>query len=186
MLLALVVSVVADVANPETAPEEIAIDVAVTEVTLPKESTDIAGTADADPYVPADTPEVGSLADGSVPELILPAFVVSVVADVAKPETAPEEIAIDVAVTEVTNPFALTVIAGTALALPNDPVVEFTVARVVATAPATVVISPVNAGNLAAGTVPEDKLDAFNVLLAVLAVLKAKLACANAPKEVFA
>jgi hypothetical protein len=74
MFDAFVVSVVADVAKPETAPEEIAIDVAVTEVTLPKESTDIAGTADADPYVPADTPEVGSLADGTVPEDKLDAF----------------------------------------------------------------------------------------------------------------
>ena len=97
---------------------------------------------------------------------MLVALVVSVVAEVANPETAPEEIAILVAVTDVTNPFPLTVIAGTALALPNDPVVEFTVARVVATAPATVVMSPVKAGNLAAGTVPDDKLVALVALIA--------------------
>ena len=36
----------------------------------------------------------GNLAAPNVPDVILDAFVVSVVADVAKPETAPEEMAI--------------------------------------------------------------------------------------------
>lgn len=72
---------VATPANPVTAPELIEMAVDVADVILPVESTDIAGTADDDPYVPADTPEVGSLAASKVPEPILPAFVVSVVAE---------------------------------------------------------------------------------------------------------
>ena len=136
---------VATVAKPETEPAAIEIAVDVADVILPVESTDIAETADDDPYDPAATPEFGSLAASNVPELILPAFVVSVVAEVANPETALEAIAILVAVTAVTLPFASTVIAGTADADPNEPVLV----------PALL--------NLASGKVPEVILLAFVV-----------------------
>jgi hypothetical protein len=85
---------VATVAKPETEPAPIAIFVAVTEVTLPFESTAILGTTDADPNVPVLVPALLNLASGNVPELILPASVVFVVAEAANPETAPEAIAI--------------------------------------------------------------------------------------------
>jgi len=63
--------------------------------------------------VPADTPEVCNLAAGKVPLEILEAFVVSVVADAARPLTAPEAIVICVAVTDDILPFASTTILGT-------------------------------------------------------------------------
>jgi len=49
MLLAFVVSVVADAANPDTAPEEIATELALTEVILPYPSTVIEGIEEALP-----------------------------------------------------------------------------------------------------------------------------------------
>jgi hypothetical protein len=53
MLAALVVSVVAEAARPETAAEEMAIPVFVTEVTCPCALVTKTGTLDAEPYVPA-------------------------------------------------------------------------------------------------------------------------------------
>jgi hypothetical protein len=84
IFVALVVSVVAEAANPETAPAAIAILVAVTAVTLPFASTVIAGTTDAEPNAPVLTPALLNLASGNVPEVILLALVVSVVAEAAK------------------------------------------------------------------------------------------------------
>ena len=95
---------VATVAKPETAPTAIPILVAVTLVILPVESTVIAGTTDDDPYDPDVTVVFGILAAGNVPEVMLEAFVVSVVAEDAKPETAPAAIPILVAVTDVILP----------------------------------------------------------------------------------
>ena len=53
MLAALVVSVVADAARPETDAAEIAIAVGVTLVTCPLALVVMTGTDDAEPYVPA-------------------------------------------------------------------------------------------------------------------------------------
>jgi hypothetical protein len=58
-------------------------------------------------YDPLSRPE------GSVPDVIFAAFVVSVVAEAAKPETAAEVIAIPVLVTLVTCPWALVTKTGT-------------------------------------------------------------------------
>jgi hypothetical protein len=113
MFEAFVVSVVADAANPDTAPEAIAIAVFVTAVTLPAASTVITGTIAALAYTPATTPDVASLAAAKVPEPIFEALVVSVVAEAAKPDTAPEAIAIAVFVTAVTLPYPSVVITGT-------------------------------------------------------------------------
>jgi hypothetical protein len=55
----------------------------------------------------------------------------------------------------------LTVITGIALELPNDPVLEFTVANVSVLLPAELVASPAKAGSLAAAKVPLDMLVAF-------------------------
>src|SRR4051812_21826547 len=60
----------------------------------------------------------------------------------------------------VMRPLASTV----TLAFVNDPTLLFTVASVFATAPALVVTSPVNAGILAAATVPDERLEAFRVV----------------------
>lgn len=62
-------------------------------------------------------------ATASVPEEMLDAFVVSVVAEAAKPETAAEEMAIAVLVTEVTCPCALVTNTGTEEAEPYVPAV---------------------------------------------------------------
>jgi hypothetical protein len=53
MLAASVVSVVAEAASPETAAEEMAIPVFVTDVTCPCALVTKTGTLDAEPYVPA-------------------------------------------------------------------------------------------------------------------------------------
>jgi hypothetical protein len=53
MFEASVVSVVAEAAKPETAAEEIAIPVFVTDVTWPCALVIKTGTDDAEPYVPA-------------------------------------------------------------------------------------------------------------------------------------
>ncbi len=54
----------------------------------------------------------------------------------------------------VIRPFALTVNVGIEVEDPKDPTFPFTVANVVARAPAEVVMSPVSAGNLPAARVP--------------------------------
>ena len=72
-------------------------------------SDTITGIVIVPPYVPAETPLVGNLEAFNVPELILEAFVVSVVAEADKPETAPLEIAIGVDVIFVTRPNESTV-----------------------------------------------------------------------------
>jgi hypothetical protein len=59
-----------------------------------------------------------SLPDGSVPEVMLVAFVVSVVADAAKPETCPAAMAMVVFVALVIWPCALTAMTGTVAAAP--------------------------------------------------------------------
>ena len=118
IFVAFVVSVVADVARPDTAPDEIAIAVLVTDVILPVASTTNTGTEAAAPWVAAVTPDVGSLVELKVPLEIFVAFVVSVVADVARPDTAPDEIAIAVLVTDVILPVASTTNTGTEAAAP--------------------------------------------------------------------
>jgi hypothetical protein len=50
---ALVVSVVAEAAKPETAPDAMAIPVFVTDVTWPCALVTNTGTLEAEPYVPA-------------------------------------------------------------------------------------------------------------------------------------
>ena len=94
ILFAFVVSIVAEFAKPETAEEEIAIATLDALVILPYPSTINDGTELAVPYPVAETPELGNLPAGNVPDVILFALVVSVVADVAKPETAETLIAI--------------------------------------------------------------------------------------------
>ena len=77
---------------------------------------------------------------------------------VPEPVTSPVNVnapEIDEVVTPVTNPLAFTVITGTNVEEPNVPTLELTVARVVAIAPADVVISPVNAGIREAANAPE-------------------------------
>jgi hypothetical protein len=58
MFVALVVSVVADVARPDTAPDAIAIATLDADVICPVALTVYTGTVAAPPYVAADTPEV--------------------------------------------------------------------------------------------------------------------------------
>jgi hypothetical protein len=65
--------------------------------------------------------------------------------------------------TAVTRPLAFTVITGMELDDPKAPVLELTVANVKADAPAEVVASPVNAGNLPVGNVPLEILLALVV-----------------------
>ena len=60
----------------------------------------------------------GNLAAPNVPDVILDALVVSVVADVAKPETAPEEMAIATLAALVILPVASTTKVGTLDAVP--------------------------------------------------------------------
>ena len=181
ILVALVVSVVAEVARPDTAPEAIAIATFDAAVIRPLAFTVTTETLEAPPYVPtleftvakvvADEPVVvvmspvnaGNLAEPNVPAEILVALVVSVVAEVAKPDTAPEAIAIAVFDTAVIRPLAFTITTGTVAAPPYVPTLEFTVARVVADDPAVVVISPVKAGNLAEPNVPAEMLVALVV-----------------------
>lgn len=61
--------------------------------------------------------------DGSVPEVMLAALVVSVVADVAKPETAVDAIAMAVLDADVIWPWALTAMVGTLAARPYEAAV---------------------------------------------------------------
>jgi len=56
------------------------------------------------------------------------------------------------------------VITGIELELPNEPVLEFTVARVKALVPIVLVASPENAGSLAAPRVPLEIFVAFNAV----------------------
>ena len=67
--------------------------------------------------------------------------------------------------------------------LPNDPTLLFTVANVVATAPALVVMSPVRAGIRAAATVPLARLDEFRLVR--LAPLMDGRAPVNAEDRIF-
>ena len=64
----------------------------------------------------------------------------------------------------VIKPLALTVNVGQFVVEPNEPTLLFTVARVVATVPTEVVISPVSAGIRAAGTVPLPRFVAFKLV----------------------
>jgi hypothetical protein len=68
----------------------------------------------------------------------------------------------------VMRPLALTVNVGMEVEEPNVPTFPLTVARVVARAPADVVMSPVNAGNLPAANVPvalvPERSTAFTVM----------------------
>ena len=64
-----------------------------------------------------------NLADGSVPLVMFAAFVVSVVAEAARPDTAAEVIEIAVLVTPVTCPWAFVVSTGTEEAEPYVPAV---------------------------------------------------------------
>lgn len=61
--------------------------------------------------------------DGSVPEVMLAALVVSVVADVAKPETAAAAMAIAVLDADVIWPWALIAKVGTLAAIPYEAAV---------------------------------------------------------------
>jgi hypothetical protein len=70
------------------------------------------------PYVVAATPLLGSLVTGSVPVLMLLAFVASVVADRARPLTALDVMAMAVLVTPVTLPQLSTLKAGMLLPEP--------------------------------------------------------------------
>jgi hypothetical protein len=137
--------VVATVAKPETAPAEIAIATFDALVTLPFASTTTLATELALPYVVAVAPESANLATGNVPELILLALDVSVVAEAANPETALEAIAIATLEAVVILPFASTT---TRLTLEAVPYV--------------VALTPESA-NLAAANVPELILVAFVV-----------------------
>ena len=117
-----------------------------------------------DPAVVVISPvKAGNLAEPNVPAEMLVALVVSVVAEVAKPDTALEVIAIAVFEIAVIRPLAFTVTTETLDALPYVPTLEFTVAKVVADDPADVVISPVKAGNLEELNVPEEMLVALVV-----------------------
>jgi len=64
--------------------------------------------------------------------------------------------------TAVIKPLPLTVITGTTVVDPNDPVFEFTVARVKELVPAVLEASPENAGSLASPSVPLEILEAFS------------------------
>ena len=74
-------------AKPATADALIKIAILFAKVSLPLLSTVNPGTKDCDPYEPAVTFVIVSLADGKNPVIILAASVVSVVADVANPVT---------------------------------------------------------------------------------------------------
>ena len=85
------------------------------------------------------------------------AFVLSasaVATPVPRPVTLPIAGVIVTLPAAVSNPLPLTVNVGPAVALPKLPTLELTVASVVASAPAVVVMSPVSAGNCAAWSVP--------------------------------
>jgi hypothetical protein len=66
-------------------------------------------------------------------------------------EIEPDTVAVD---TAVIKPLPFTVITGIDVVEPNAPVLEFTVASVKADVLTVLVASPVNAGSLAAGSVP--------------------------------
>jgi hypothetical protein len=74
-------------------------------------------------------------------------------------EIEPETAAV---VTAVIKPLPLTVITGTAVDEPKEPVLLLTVASVKELVPAVLVASPENAGSLAAPKVPLDMLEAFS------------------------
>jgi hypothetical protein len=77
----------------------------------------------------------------------------------------------------VIKPLPFTVITGIDVVDPNEPVFEFTVARVKALVPAVLVASPENAGSLAAPRVPLEILEAF-VVSVVAEATKPKLVLA--------
>jgi hypothetical protein len=87
-------------------------------VILPYVSTVIDGYALVVPYVPAVAPEVGKRKAFNVPDEILAALVVSVVAEAARPDTALLAIAILVFVTDDTRPYVSTANTGTEFAVP--------------------------------------------------------------------
>ena len=96
---------------PEVPLRLIVVATAVLEalVIRPYVSTVITGICVELPYVVAETPEVANLEALNVPEEMLVALVVSVVAEVARPDTAPEAIAIATFDAAVIRPLALTV-----------------------------------------------------------------------------
>jgi hypothetical protein len=109
---ALVVSVVADVASPDTAADEMAIATLLADVILPYVSIVNLVVEVEEPVEVATTPEAGNLARGNVPELMLLALVVSVVADAANPDTAEDEIAMFTLAAFVILPCASTIYLG--------------------------------------------------------------------------
>ena len=89
------------------------------------------------------TAKSGNLALANVPELILLALVVSVVAEAAKPLTAPLAIAMSTLAAFVIRPSASTVICATESASPYTPPVTAVAANCVAPIlPAVTLISP--------------------------------------------
>jgi hypothetical protein len=68
----------------------------------------------------------------------------------------------------VISPLPFTVNVGILVDDPNEPTLEFTVASVVASAPAEVVMSPVSAGNLPAANVPVAFVPERSTALAVI------------------
>ena len=104
ILVAFVASMVADATKPDTADEAMAMAVLEAAVSCPCALTVNVGTDDAEPYEEAVTVvfarallgiEDSRLFD-NVPDVILLAFVVSVVAEAAKPDTADEAMAMAV------------------------------------------------------------------------------------------
>ena len=86
----------------------------------------------------------------------------------------PDTAAVD---TAVIKPLPLTVITGTAVDEPKEPVLLLTVAKVNALVPAVLVASPENAGSLAAPSVPLEILEAL-VVSVVAEATKPKLVLA--------
>jgi hypothetical protein len=118
MLSALVVSIVAEFARPDTALDAIAMGVFVALVIRPVASTLIVIAFVALPYHVGVTAVVGILALFNIPDVMLSAFVVSMVAEVARPDTAVCAIAIDVFVALVIRPVASTLNTTVLVALP--------------------------------------------------------------------
>jgi hypothetical protein len=141
MLLALVASVVADADKPVIAVVSICIAILFAEVTRPFSSTVKIAECAGLPTDFATTPEFGNLAEDKVPEEILLAFVVSVVADdtnVGKSVICEVGIAIATLLAEVSRPFASTVKRGTEVAEPVDVAVTLSARR------ASAIVPPVN------------------------------------------
>ena len=118
ILPAFVVSIVAEEANPVTDEDVIVIGVFVALVIRPVLSTLNDGTVLAFPYHVGTTEVLGRRAAFKDPVVILFAFVVSIVAELASPKTADAEIDMAALVAFVIRPFVSTVNIGTVLTLP--------------------------------------------------------------------